>query len=185
MQYELQKLERMSLEAVREIAESMGLKPRRSQSIREISYAILDAQADNRAAVVQAKEEARAAAGVPAKRERTRGVKRPAAKVNTSNLKSEHVIATVGSEKEELEQMQEQLKANNHVPNRTVQQNGGLLGDPAKVESQEAKIESRESRVESQETKVKSQEERVVEEEAPKAEPKKRGRKNKNEAEKA
>ena len=60
MQYELQKLERMSLEDVRAIAVSMGLNPRRSQSIREISYAILDAQADNRAAAVQAKEEARA-----------------------------------------------------------------------------------------------------------------------------
>ena len=59
MQYELQKLERMTLDEVREIAVSMGLKPRRSQSLREISYAILDAQADNRAAVVQAKEDAR------------------------------------------------------------------------------------------------------------------------------
>ena len=75
MQYELQKLERMSLEEVREIAVSMGLSPRRSQSIREISYAILDAQADNRAAVVQAKEDAREAAGLPSKRERVRGVK--------------------------------------------------------------------------------------------------------------
>ena len=34
MQYELQKLERMSLEDVRAIAVSMGLNPRRSQSIR-------------------------------------------------------------------------------------------------------------------------------------------------------
>ena len=84
MQYELQKLERMSLDDVREIARSMGLNPRRSQSQREISYAILDAQADNRAAVVQAKEEARAAAGKPAKRERVRGVQRSAAKVVSS-----------------------------------------------------------------------------------------------------
>ena len=75
MQYELQKLERMTLEQVREIAQEMGLNPRRSQSIREISYAILDAQADQRAAVVQAKDEARAAAGQPNKRERKRGVK--------------------------------------------------------------------------------------------------------------
>ena len=65
MQYELQKLERMTLDEVREIAVSMGLSPRRSQTVREISYAILDAQADNRAAAVQAKEEARAAAGNP------------------------------------------------------------------------------------------------------------------------
>jgi transcription termination factor Rho len=81
MQYELQKLERMSLDEVREIAVSMGLSPRRSQSIREISYAILDAQADKRAAVVQAKEDERAAAGKPSKRERIRGVKRTATKV--------------------------------------------------------------------------------------------------------
>ena len=120
MQYDLQKLERMSLDAVREIARTMGLNPRRSQSQREISYAILDAQADNRAAVVQAKEEARAAAGKPAKRERVRGVQRTATKVNTSNLKSEQAVATVGSEQEEMAQMQEQLKANNHKPNKTV-----------------------------------------------------------------
>jgi len=120
MQYELQKLERMTLDEVREIAVSMGLKPRRSQSLREISYAILDAQADNRAAVVQAKENAREAAGLPSKRERARGVKRNAAKVNTSNLKSGQVLATVGSEKEEMAKMQEDLKANNHKPNKTV-----------------------------------------------------------------
>ena len=120
MQYELQKLERMSLDEVREIAVSMGLNPRRSQSIREISYAILDAQADNRAAIVQAKEDAREAAGKPAKRERVRGVKRTVAKVITEGARSERVIATVGSEKEQMAEMQEQLKANNHKPNKSV-----------------------------------------------------------------
>ncbi len=110
----------MSLDEVREIAVSMGLNPRRSQSIREISYAILDAQADNRAAIVQAKEEARAAAGKPGKRERVRGVKRTATKVVTEGARSERVIATVGSEKEQMAEMQEQLKANNHRPNKTV-----------------------------------------------------------------
>ena len=129
MQYELQKLERMSLDEVREIAVSMGLNPRRSQSIREISYAILDAQADNRAAVVQAKEEARAAAGKPGKRERVRGVKRTATKVNTEGTRSERVLATVGSEKEQLEAMQEQLKANNHRPNKTVVAAKPILND--------------------------------------------------------
>ena len=163
MQYELQKLERMTLDEVREIAVSMGLSPRRSQSIREISYAILDAQADNRAAVVQAKEDAREAAGLPAKRERVRGVKRAAAKVNTSNLKSEQVLATVGSEKEQLAEMQEQLKANNHKPNKTVQQAGGILGEAPAVE----------------EVKGKSEEVKEVKEEEIKAEPKKRGRKKK------
>ena len=123
MQYELQKLERMSLEEVREIAERMGLKPRRSQSIREISYAILDAQADNRAAVVQAKEDERAAAGLPGKRERARGVKRTATKVKVSD---KPILATVGTEKEQMAQMQEHLEAENHKPNRTVQQAGGI-----------------------------------------------------------
>ena len=110
----------MSLDEVREIAVSMGLNPRRSQSIREISYAILDAQADNRAAIVQAKEDAREAAGKPAKRERVRGVKRTVAKVVTEGARSERVIATVGSEKEQMAEMQEQLKANNHKPNKSV-----------------------------------------------------------------
>jgi len=159
MQYELQKLERMTLDQVREIAVGMGLTPRRNQSIREISYAILDAQADNRAAVVQAKEEARAAAGLPVKRERTRGVKRAATKVNTANLKSEHVMATVGTEKEQLAQMQEQIEANNHKPNRTVQQAGGILG------------EAPEETVTVQPTVA----------ETPAPEPKKRGRKKKTE----
>ncbi len=118
MQYDLQKLERMSLDEVREVAESMGLHPRRSQSIREISYAILDAQADHRAAVVEARE-----AEKGAKRERTRGVKRTAKKISTANMKSEQVVATVGTEKEQMAEMQEQLKANNHKPNKTVQRN--------------------------------------------------------------
>ena len=122
MQYDLQKLERMSLDEVREVAISMGLSPRRSQTVREISYAILDAQADNRAANVQAKEDARAAAGLPAKRERVRGVRRASAKkVETSNLKSEQVVATAGNEQEQLAEMEAGLKANNHKPNRTVQ----------------------------------------------------------------
>ncbi|MBO7457059.1 MAG: transcription termination factor Rho [Paludibacteraceae bacterium] len=120
MQYELQKLERMTLEQVREIAIEMGLNPRRSQSIREISYAILDAQADQRAAVVQAKEEARAAAGNAPKRERTRGVKRTAKRVDTSGSKSERVLATVGTEKEQMAQMEEQIAADGHKPNKTV-----------------------------------------------------------------
>ena len=162
MQYELQKLERMSLEEVREIAVSMGLNPRRSQSIREISYAILDAQADNRAAAVQAKEEARAAAGLPAKRERTRGVKRAATKVNTSNLKSATAVATVGNEKEQMEQMQEQLEANNHKPNKTVQQVNAILAEEMPKVTEQPKTE-----------------EQPAVEDAPKTAQKKRGRKKK------
>ena len=169
MQYELQKLERMSLDDVREIARSMGLNPRRNQSIREISYAILDAQADNRAAVVQAKEDARTAAGEkPAKRARTRGVQRTVAKV-TSSGNHERLGGTVGTEKEQLAQMQAEVEANNHRPNKTVQNAGGILGEP-KVESGEPKVESGKTKVEIVETKATPAEP----EEAPKT--KKRGR---------
>ena len=199
MQYELQKLERMTLDEVREIAVRMGLSPRRSQSIREISYAILDAQADKRAAQTQAKEDARIAAGLPTKRERARGVRRAATKVNTANLKSEQVVATVGTEKEQMAEMQEQLKANNHKPNKTViSVKGGLmtaeLQEEQKTtgrletyktvedlqESQEVKVESQEVKVESQEVKVESQESQEV-----KVEKKKRGRKKKAESQEA
>ena len=168
MQYDLQKLERMSLDEVREIAVQMGLNPRRSQSIREISYAILDAQADNRAAVVQAKEEAREAAGLP-KRERARGVRRQAKKVITNNLKSEQVVATVGSEQEQLAEMQEQLKANNHKPNKTVQQ----------VEARKplAQVEAALDEEIKEETAQPAPEEAV--EAQPAEAPKKRGRKKK------
>ena len=182
MQYELQKLERMTLDEVREIAVRMGLSPRRSQSIREISYAILDAQADKRAAQTQAKEDARIAAGLPTKRERARGVRRAATKVNTANLKSEQVVATVGTEKEQMAEMQEQLKANNHKPNKTViSVKGGLmtaeLQEEQKTTGRLETYKTAEDLQESQEVKVESQEVKV--------EKKKRGRKKKAESQEA
>ena len=180
MQYELQKLERMTLDEVREIAVNMGLSPKRSQSLREISYAILDAQADKRAAITQAKEDERIAAGLPTKRERARGVRRAATKINTSNLKGEQVLATVGTEKEQMAEMQEQLKANNHKPNKTViNVKGGKVHPQPIHESQEAEslrrreeVESGKDKVESQEAKVESQEaeSQEVKEESQKAE---------------
>ena len=125
MQYDLSKLERMTLEEVREIAQQMGIKTRRSQGVREISYLILDAQADNRAAEVQAKLEAKAerlAAEGGKKRERVRvTVKAKAKKINVSHMPSETAVATVGAPKEEMEAMLAQNKENNHKPNRTVQ----------------------------------------------------------------
>ena len=134
----------MTLEQVREIAVEMGLNPRRSQSIREISYAILDAQADQRAADVQAREEARAAAGQAPKRERTRGVKRTAKKVSTAGSKSERVLATVGTEKEQLAQMEEQIVTDAHRPNKTVQAVQPMAAgpkEPAKEPAKEAQQE--------------------------------------------
>ena len=172
MQYELQKLERMSLDEVREIAQSMGLSPRRSQSIREISYAILDAQADNRAAVVQAKEEARAAAGKPSKRERTRGVKRAATKVTTSG--NHDVVATAGTEKEQMAQMQAEVDANQHRPNRTVQVSGGMLGEAPEVGKSE-EVKGKKEEVKGKSEEVRAEEPKVE------AKPKKRGRPKKEE----
>ncbi|MBQ6984987.1 MAG: transcription termination factor Rho [Paludibacteraceae bacterium] len=159
MQYELQKLERMTLDQVREIAKNMGLNPRRSQSIREISYAILDAQADDRAAKVQAKEDERVAAGLPSKRERTRGVKRAPKKIEIAIAKAD--IGTVGTEKEQLAKMQEQIEANNHKPNRTVQQIGGLLGEAPVEEGERLKVKGEreeEPKVEEPKVEVKAEE---------------------------
>ena len=176
MQYELQKLERMTLEQVREIAAGMGLNPRRSQSIREISYAILDAQADQRAADVQAKEDARAAAGQAPKRERTRGVKKTVKKVNTAGLKSEHVVATVGTEKEQLAQIEEQIAADAHRPNKTVRAAKPLVAEPM-PESDKAPVEAQKASVEAPNPPAKG----GSPEEVPAAPKKKRGRPKKEE----
>ena len=158
MQYDLNELERMTLDEVREIAVSMGLKPKRTQSLREICYGILDAQADNRAKEVQAREDAKAERKTrrkvttsstqtsttpekeetavtvqkdnvvsletttterPTARTRTRGVKQ-VSKVSTNGMISDNVMATVGSEKAQLNEMQEQHKQNNHKQNQTV-----------------------------------------------------------------
>ena len=178
----------MTLDEVREIAVHMGLSPKRSQSLREISYAILDAQADKRAAITQAKEDERIAAGLPTKRERARGVRRAATKINTSNLKGEQVLATVGTEKEQMAEMQEQLKANNHKPNKTVINVKGEIAYPQPL--LEGKGEEKaypqplpegkgEESPESQEVKVESQE---AESQEVKVEKKKRGRKKKEES---
>ena len=133
----------MSLEQVREIAVEMGLSPRRSQSIREISYAILDAQADKRAAVVQAKEDERAASGQPAKRERKRGVKQQAKKIEIAIAKKE--IGTVGTEKEQLAAM----KGTKQVKNEGVKElknervKDAPLQDAAKAATEEPKGEEK------------------------------------------
>jgi len=114
MQYDLQKLERMTLEELKTIAESLGITVRRSHTTKMIAYSILDAQADNRAAAVEAK-----AAEKEAKRKRVR-VKTAPQKVTTSANQSA-VQGTVGNEREQMNQIQEQQKQINHKANRTVQ----------------------------------------------------------------
>ncbi len=124
MQYDLSKLERMTLDEVREIAQQMGIKTRRSQGIREISYLILDAQADNRAAEVQAKLEAKAErkAQEGEKRERKRVTvkQQKAKKIHIDILKDEN-MGTVGVPQEEMNAMIAKNKENEHKPNKTVQ----------------------------------------------------------------
>ena len=124
----------MTSEELREVAGSLGLKPRKSHTDKMIIYSILDAQADKKAADVQAKEEARIArkatlnqgseneTEVQPKRKRVRvKTKAQPEKISTDSLKSNSVIATVGNEQQQLGEMQEQLKQNNHKQNKTIQ----------------------------------------------------------------
>ena len=134
MQYDIKKLERMTSEELREVAGSLGLKLRKSHTDKMIIYSILDAQADKKAADVQAKEEARIArkatinqggeneADAQPKRKRVRvKTKAQPEKVSTDSLKSNTVLATVGNEQQQMGEMQEQLRQNNHKQNKTIQ----------------------------------------------------------------
>ena len=59
MTYDMQKLERMTLDELKTIAQDMGLKPGKSIEQRTLIYLILDAQADQKALKVQAKVDAK------------------------------------------------------------------------------------------------------------------------------
>ena len=123
MQYDMRQLERLSLDELRETAQKVGAKIKKSFTPQMIIYAILDAQADQKAADVQAKEEKREAERKDRKtgrRERVR-VKAQPEKIDTDRLRSSKVMATVGNEQDQLGEMHEQLKQNNHHANRTVQ----------------------------------------------------------------
>ena len=107
----------MSLEELTAIAQELGLTVRKSYKEKQIAYAILDAQGDQRAAVVEAKVAEREARNG---RQRVR-VKKGAEKVTTMNTKTASAIGTYGSEKEQLTQMKDRMKEDNHKANRTVQ----------------------------------------------------------------
>ena len=108
MQYDMQKLGRMTLEQLTEIAHSFGLKVGRNASLQSIIYDILDAQADKRGAEVQAKEDAKQAKSEEKKRKKRARIQATPTKVNTDNMKSNRVLATVGNEQDTLEQMKEE-----------------------------------------------------------------------------
>ena len=107
MQYDMQKLGRMTLEQLTEVAESFGIKVRRNASLQSIIYDILDAQADKRGAEVQAKEDAKQAKDEKKRGKRAR-IQAAPTKVNTDKLKSNRVLATVGSKEETLGQIKEE-----------------------------------------------------------------------------
>lgn len=117
MQYDMQKLGRMTLEQLIEIAEQFGIKVRRNVSLQSIIYEILDAQADKRGAEVQAREDARQAKDEEKKRNKRARIQTAPTKVNTENLKSNRVLATVGNKEETLGQIKEE-QAKQPKPNK-------------------------------------------------------------------
>ena len=104
MQYDMQKLGRMTLEQLTEIAQTFDIKVGRNAETQSVIYQILDAQADKHGAEVQARADAR--------EERRKGkrarIQNSPQKVNTDNLKGNRVLATVGSKEETLGQIKEE-----------------------------------------------------------------------------
>ena len=119
MQYDMQKLGRMTLEQLTEIAKTFDIKVRKDASLQSIIYDILDAQADRRGAEVQAKEDAKQAKNEEKKRGKRQRIQSAPTKVNTDNLKSNRVMATVGNEQETLGQIKEE-QAKQPVPKPVV-----------------------------------------------------------------
>ena len=128
MQYDMQKLGRMTLEQLTEIASSFGLKVGRNASLQSIIYDILDAQADKRGAEVQAKEDAKQAKNEEKKRSKRQRIQNTPTKVNTDNLKSNRMIATVGNEQETLGQIKEE-QAKQPTPKPVVSAQQGNIFD--------------------------------------------------------
>lgn len=104
MQYDMQKLGRMTLDQLIEIAQTFNLKVSRGASEQSVIYQILDAQADKHGAEMQARAEAREERR-KGKRARIQNVPQ---KVNTDNLKGNRVLATVGSKEQTLGQIKEE-----------------------------------------------------------------------------
>ena len=104
MQYDMRKLGQMTLEQLTEIAQTFDIKVGKNAVAQSVIYQILDAQADRHGAEVQARAEAREERR---KGKRTRIQSTPQ-KVNTDNLKSNRVLATVGSKEETMGQIKEE-----------------------------------------------------------------------------
>ena len=196
MQYDMQKLGRMTLEQLTEIAHSFGLKVGRNASLQSIIYDILDAQADKRGAEVQAKEDAKQAKSEEKKRNKRARIQSSPTKVNTENMKSNRVLATVGNEQETLEQMKEE-QAKQPAPKPVIsgvqpglfdiQEDEKTPAEAAKQEKEEKPAKKAKNRKEQNNTEAVSEvkNEEVVPDseavnEAEKPAKKKKGRKKKN-----
>lgn len=101
----------MSLEEIREVANSLGIRTRRSHTPKMIAYLILDAQADQRAVEVQARENGR--------RERVRMKAQPV-KIEAPAADDKIAVATVGNEQQTLNEIQSTQAKEAHKKNRTV-----------------------------------------------------------------
>ncbi len=122
----------MELEQLIEIAQTFDLKIGKNPEKQSVIYQILDAQADRHGAEVQARAEAREERR---KGKRTR-IQNTPQKVNTDNLKSNRVLATVGSKEETLGQIKEE-QAKQPAPKPVVSAvQPSLFGN---AEAQEAK----------------------------------------------
>ena len=143
----------MTLEQLTEIAASFGLKVRRNASLQSIIYEILDAQADRRGAEVQAKEDAKQAKNEEKKRSKRTRIQATPTKVNTDNLKSNRVLATVGNEQETLGQMKEE-QAKQPQPKDAVN-SLEARGEEVKGENGKVKGENEEAKGEKLEAKKK------------------------------
>lgn len=123
MLYDIKKLEQMSLEEVTEVAVSLGLKPQKRHTQKMIIYSILDAQADQRAVEVQAREDARAERKNEqgtGKRERVRVRQKPE-KVESASVATASAMGTVGNEHATMSEIREEHEKTPHKKNRTVQ----------------------------------------------------------------
>ena len=181
MQYDMQKLGRMTLEQLTEIASSFGLKVGRNASLQSIIYDILDAQADKRGAEVQAKEDAKQAKNEEKKRSKRQRIQNTPTKVNTDNLKSNRMIATVGNEQETLGQIKEE-QAKQPTPKPVVSAQQGNIFDAQITASDRNEVRGKEAKGERLEVKgeeAKGEKLEAKGEEAKKS--KKRGRPKKSE----
>ena len=128
----------MTLEQLTEIAKTFDIKVRKDASLQSIIYDILDAQADRRGAEVQAKEDAKQAKNEEKKRGKRQRIQSAPTKVNTDNLKSNRVMATVGNEQETLGQIKEE-QAKQPVPKPVVSaQQPNIFDAPLSTPEREA-----------------------------------------------